>query len=141
MGTVLLAEYSLKFHKRSFKDGSGKCDICIGGPGVYLAIYEVAKSERSTLDRVEGLGYGYNRHEIQLDEFGVCSTYIAAPEAVDETLLPLDWYREYVIIGARFHRFADSYIASIESLRAARDSDSDRAAREWMHVEEIRNDG
>ena len=60
VGTCLFPRYDLKFHKVSKKDGSGKCNAVPGEKGIYLAIFEIDESERSILDRVEGLNNGYN---------------------------------------------------------------------------------
>lgn len=131
IGTSLLGGHSLKFHKRSSKDGSGKCNIPGGESGVYVAVFEILESERAILDQCEGLGYGYDCYEIQLDDFGACSTYIAAASAIDDSLLPMDWYKEYVLRGAHFHGFPREYVARIERLPAVADHDQVRAAREW----------
>ena len=137
IGTSLLLGYSLRFHKQSSIDGSGKCNILVGESGVYVAVFEIAESERSELDKWEGLGYGYDGHEVRLDEFGVCSTYIAAPSAIDDSLSPIDWYKEYVLRGARFHGFPNEYVVRLERLTTVTDSDEDRAAREWKLVQEL----
>lgn len=138
IGKSFLPEYSLRFHKRSTKDGSGKCNIHDGGPGIYLAIFEIDENERISLDRCEGLGYGYERQEIHLDEFGICSTYVASPGFIDESLAPFDWYKEYVVRGARFNSFPTAYISQLESTRAVPDSDDDRSNKEWKFINDLR---
>lgn len=130
----MLPGYSLKFHKRGKIDGSGKCNIVAGGSGVHVAVFELAESDRETLDRCEGLGYGYDRHEIQVSGYGACSTYIAAGEAIDDTLAPMDWYKEYVLRGAQFHRFPVEYVSALESQTAVTDHDHVRGQKEWQFV-------
>jgi len=105
---------------------------------VYVAVFEIAESERADLDQCEGLGYGYDNREIRLDEFGVCSTYIAASNAIDDSLCPIDWYKEYVLRGARFHGFPNEYVARIECQTTVMDSDEYRAAREWKLIQDLR---
>jgi len=139
LGTCPLPGFSLKLHKRSSKDGSGKCNILVGETDVYVAVFEIAESERQQLDRCEGLSFGYDHHEIQLPGFGVCSTYIAAASAIDDSLRSLDWYKEYVIRGARFHRFPTEYLSALESLPTVPDTDESRAKREWRLVKELEN--
>lgn len=138
LGTCFLASYSLRFHKRGKDDGSGKCNIIAGDSGVFVAIFEIAEIERKELDRFEGLGYGYNRQEIQVPEYGPCSTYIADPGAIDETLRPLDWYKEYVLRGARFHGLPFDYVAALESVAADGDSDRLRSEREWEKISRLK---
>ncbi len=137
LGTGFLPGYCLKFHKLSDVDGTGKCNIVVGGPGVYLAIYDIATSERTQLDRIEGPGY--ERQEIQVHDFGICSTYIASKLSIVDALQPADWYREYVVKGARFHAFPHQYLLSLESQPTVADPDNDRSCREWQLLDELQN--
>lgn len=137
IGAGLLPGYCLRFHKRSSKDGSGKCNILAGGSGVHIAVFELAESDRSRLDQCEGVGYGYGRHTIEVDRFGACSTYIATENFIDDALTPMDWYKEYVLRGARFHGFPREYISALESQTAVADPDEDRARREWQSIEKL----
>lgn len=138
IGTSLLRGYELRFNKRSWLDGSAKCSITSGECGVHLAIFEIPDSERAFLDRCEGVGCGYDRCELDLDGFGACSSYVAAPVAEENTLRPTDWYKEMVVLGCRYNRFPEEYIASIERIPAIPDLDAERAAREWRLVEQLR---
>ena len=137
LGTGFLPDYCLKFHKLSDVDGTGKCNIVVGGPGVYLAIYNIATSERAQLDRIEGPGYEHQ--EIHVNDFGVCSTYIASSHSIVDSLQPADWYREYVVKGARFHAFPRQYLLSLESQSSIKDPDIDRSCREWQLVDELQH--
>jgi hypothetical protein len=137
LGTEFLPGHRLTFHKRSSIDGSGKCSIFEGGSGVYVAIYEIAEAERALLDACEGVGVGYNRHDVCLHEFGACSTYVARLSAIDESLRPTDWYKEYVLRGARYHRFPNAYVEDIERQVVIADSDDNRAAAEWALVQQL----
>lgn len=138
VGTGLIPDHGLKFHKVGKIDGSGKCNIIAGGPGVYVAIFELVETDRSELDGHEGLGFGYDHHTIQVDGCGACSTYIATADAIDDALVPTDWYKEYVLRGARFHRFPPAYISALESQPSVVDSDKDRAQREWKLIENLK---
>ena len=138
LGTGCLQDHTLKFHKRSSNDGSGKCNVSAGGPGVLIAVYELAEADRPVLDRIEGTGYGYDSREIELDGFGPCSIYVATPDVIDETACPFDWYRAYVLHGARFHEFPADYITPLENLHAIQDTDAERAAAEWAQIEKMR---
>ena len=120
-------------------DGSGKCNINFGGSGVHLAIFEIAASEKDALDRCEGLGKGYDELAIQDPSFGSCLTYVANPGAIDETLQPIDWYREMVLLGCKWNGFPDEYSQTIESIQAIEDSVEQRSHEQWKIVEELRS--
>ena len=137
VGTGFLADWSLHFHKRS-KDESGKCSILSGNDGVYFAIFEISGNEKLALDRIEGVGSGYDAASLYIPPFGDCATYIAQTSHIDETLQPYDWYRELVLAGARFHGFPEDYIARIASVPAIRDPVVERGAEQWELIESIR---
>ena len=139
IGTCVLSGYDLKFHKISTKDGSGKCSVAAGQQGVYLAIFEIDDAERSDLDRVEGLHYGYNQISFDTTEFGRCDSYIADSGSINDSLQPYDWYKEMVLIGCRANRFPVDYIERIEQVAAVADQNAKRAAENWGIVDELRS--
>ena len=96
-------------------------------------------SEKTKLDRIEGLGYGYQETIISVPGFGDCSAYEAEDHAIDETIQPVDWYREMVILGCRYHGFPVEYLHQIETIRAESDTDDERSRKQWELVELIRN--
>jgi hypothetical protein len=55
--------------------------------------------------------------------------YKATPDAIDETLIPYNWYRDLVLAGAREHGFSAEYIAHIESFAVEDDPDTEREKR------------
>ena len=64
---VGLMGWQLKFHKRG-QDISAKCNIIQTGKAgdvVYGVVYEMLESERSDLDKVEGLRRGYSLAQIK----------------------------------------------------------------------------
>ena len=138
LGTSVLPEYELRFNKIGRNDGSGKCNVVPGGTGVHLAIFKISESERSMLDKCEGLGKGYDHFEIDTEGFGLCSSYIAAPSVTDESLQPIDWYKEMVLLGVNFNQFPTEYCRNVELVSAVEDPDDARSIREWKHVEELR---
>lgn len=138
LGTSFLPGYGLSFNKLSWKDGSGKCNVVTGGSGVHLAIFRIAESERSLLDGFEGLGKGYDHFPIEAEGFGSCSSYIAAPDATDESLRPFDWYRQMVLLGCTFNQFPTAYCRRVELASAIEDLDKVRARREWRIVDALR---
>ena len=119
LGTEFLAGWSLHFHKRSDRDGSGKCNIRRFGDGIHLAIYEIKLAEKPALDRIEGLGIGYDEFAIDVPNFGSCSTYTARASHIDDNLVPFDWYKEMVVIGCHTHEFPDTYSSRIRAVSAS----------------------
>ena len=138
VGTCLLAKYELRFHKVSDVDGSGKCNVVPGKKGVYLAIFRIEESERSILDREEGLNYGYNATQFETEAFGRCSSYLADASAIDESAQPMDWYKEMVRLGCLVNGFSNTYVQRVESVAAIVDSDKERASQRWKIVEDMR---
>ena len=56
-----LVGHTLKFHKPSKKDGSGKCDAAYTGnseDNVLGALYSIQTNQLPELDRFEGRGHG-----------------------------------------------------------------------------------
>ncbi len=106
--------------------------------GVYLAIFEILEAERTILDRLEGLGSGYNSTDLDVDGFGTCASYVADRGAIDEFLPPLDWYKEMVFLGGVANQFPEFYIRDIEAVATTVDSNKKRAREQWKIVEELR---
>jgi len=140
IGTSILPSWQLRFSKRSDKDGTGKCTISRNGKGVYLAIFEIDLADKIKLDRCEGLGYGYNNLMFNDSIFGECVTYVADKSSIDESLTPVDWYKEYVLLGCQFNQFPNDYVERIRNVPSSEDSDEQRSRIEWGLVEKIRDD-
>ena len=139
LGSTHLDGYELRFNKVGWKDGSAKCNIVPSDERIYLAVFEILEAERVVLDRFEGLGSGYESVRIEIAGFGTCSTYIADQGAVDEGLLPMDWYREMVLLGCLANDFPRFYLRSIETVSITEDSNEKRAREQWKIVEELRD--
>ena len=140
LGTDFVGSWDLRFNKKSDIDGSAKCNIATGGDGLYVAVYEIDLSEKSRLDRIEGLGYGYQETTICVPGYGDCWIYQAEEHAIDESLQPVDWYKEMVMSGCRYHGFPVDYLSQIEAVQAYSDRDEKRRRDEWKLVELLRND-
>lgn len=141
IGIATLHGYALKWHKRSRKDGSGKCDIVrVDTPEAFVhgVLYEIDTSEKAALDREEGAGKGYEETAVDVLFNGVerrATTYQATD--TDETLRPLSWYRELVIAGAREHCLPEDYIALIETVDTIEDTDHERHDKNMRLIEGI----
>jgi gamma-glutamylcyclotransferase (GGCT)/AIG2-like uncharacterized protein YtfP len=135
VGTGILRQHELRFHKLSSVDGSAKCDAMRterSGSKVYGVLYRIAAEDRATLDRIEGLGLGYE-HEtvtIEVDDGGEQQAFCYFATAIDPCLKPFDWYREHVLHGARENALPEAYVRAIEAVATVMDGDLDRRRRE-----------
>lgn len=128
-----LEGYRLAFHKVGM-DGSAKCDACrTGDPAhtVYGVVFTIDAAEKHFLDKAEGLGNGYEEVRIPVGKvnggnFIEAFTYTATH--IDPLRKPFDWYREFVLHGARENGLPATYIAQIEAIAAIADDDESRAA-------------
>jgi gamma-glutamylcyclotransferase len=132
IGTGCWPGHRLAFHKIG-QDGSAKCDAPVApqpSDRVHGAIYELADADLERLDRIEGVGTGYDRELVALDgDVGplTANVYLARQEWVDPGLRPFDWYQLLVLAGAEYHSFPDSYLAAISAVSAIPDPDRGRA--------------
>jgi hypothetical protein len=133
MATSFLPNWSLHFHKRS-NDGSGKCNILAGSGGIHVAVFDISAEDKLALDRIEGLGRGYSETLLSIPDIGDCVTYVAQDSHIDGSLVPYDWYKELVMMGARVHGFPDDYLSRISSMQAIDDPDPDRRVNRWETV-------
>ena len=135
IGCAKVIGWSLSFDKRG-KDGSGKCSIRLSGDSfLYVAVYNMAPKEKASLDRVEGLGYGYNEHTLPVPGYGDCYTYIGTH--LDEKLSPYDWYRDLVMAGCVFLGFPSRYTESIAEVPCVVDPHQTRAEKNRSLVAEL----
>jgi gamma-glutamylcyclotransferase len=133
VGTTSVQGRGLRFHKRS-NDGSGKCNIVVAPESIYLAVYELNISEKQGLDRIEGLGRGYEEQQLEVAEFGRCFAYVASQESVDESLVPYSWYKKLVLLGCEYHGVPETYVHAIRNVAETGDSDGERHAKNMALV-------
>lgn len=135
VGTVRLPGYRLAFHKRGM-DGSAKCDLELtdeSGSLAYGAVYSVAAPDIERLDKLEDLGTGYFKERVTLRVNGVALSafvYFASQTHIAPDLLPFDWYRGFVLAGARGHGFPKEYVEQIAAV--PHQADPDEARRREM---------
>ncbi len=133
-----LPGHRLAFHKVG-DDGSGKCDAwSTGNPAdqVCGVVFDIAAVEKAILDRIEGLGVGYEEESVGLltTGHGVLQAFTYRALRVDPALRPYHWYKEHVLVGAREHRLPDAYVQQIELVSAIDDPDEVRSTREnWIY--------
>jgi gamma-glutamylcyclotransferase (GGCT)/AIG2-like uncharacterized protein YtfP len=131
LGIGHLKGHALKWHKAG-RDGSGKCDVeHTGHDGhvVWGVLYTLARAEKPALDTAEGLGLGYTEKcagIITGDRTIEAWLYVAT--AIDPSLTPYDWYKAFVLAGAREHGLPQDYVAALDAVAATPDEDEARAA-------------
>lgn len=134
IATGLLKSHSLRFHKFG-QDGSAKCDaLQTGDPEHYVigVLFEIDRQDKTSLDRVEGLGQGYAQKDVCIElpggETVAAFTYYATHTAPG--LQPYSWYLEHVLRGARQNTLPGEYIRMIEAVVALTDPDPARHEQE-----------
>lgn len=124
--------HQLRFHKRS-NDGSAKCDAYhTKDPNDVLhgVVYHISAAQQVLLDSCEGKGYW--KHEIPVrvnSERLAAYMYVADPDFVDPDLVPYDWYKQFVIAGAKEFALPAHYVHAIAKVPALPDPDSERHLR------------
>ena len=130
LGIATLDDYNLVWHKKS-KDGSTKCSIVKGNDKdeVYGVLYEFDPSQKSALDKAEGLGYGYEEADVEVLYKGkniTAKTYYATD--IIEKILPYKWYKAFVIAGARSNKLPEDYLEELIKYPAIVDPNKDRSS-------------
>lgn len=131
VGVVEMPGYQLAFHKRSI-DGSGKCLIYTEQGEhhkMYGVLYEFDASEKGELDKLEGKGKGYIDQAVNFslnDKPYTPYTYVAQTTHIDASLDPFHWYKDLVLMGARYHGLPADYVASIAATPSKPDFDIKR---------------
>ena len=129
LGMAKLFGYELKWHKRS-QDESGKCDVVQAKDQkqiVYGVLFEITASEKSELDKSEGLGNGYEEKQVQVVFEGKPRTVtLYAATNTDPSLKPYTWYKAFVVAGAKENKLPDEYICQLEAVEATQDSNRER---------------
>ncbi len=133
VSVATLVAHRLRFHKVG-TDGSGKGDAEETGnsdDAVIGVVHEISDEEKPILDRIEGLGSGYDLKQVEvITSKGKLTCLMYAATKVDSALRPYHWYKEHVLIGASENRLPSEYIARIETVEAMDDPDTSRTELE-----------
>ena len=133
LGIGVLACHALAFHKVSSKDGSGKCDIVpSASKTVYGVLFRLAEPELPQLDAHEGVGEGYERRRVSVqdDSRRQVRAWTDIATRIDPRVHPDTWYKRHVLEGAREARLPLAYVQRIEAAAAVDDPDTARVSRE-----------
>ena len=119
-------------------DGSSKANIIktdVPAEFVWGVLFSIDSSEKTLLDKAEGLGKGYNEGTLTFfDETNnsyVAQIYIADSSSIDTTLLPYDWYKEFIVSGAIQNKLPAEYILQLQSIACIRDHDEARRIKNY----------
>jgi len=132
----------LAFHKRS-NDGSGKC-LFYTEQGeeqmMYGALYDFDAADKARLDKAEGLGQGYEEKLMQFSLKGTTYTpyaYTVQHSHIDAKLVPYEWYKRFVLAGARHHNLPMKYVQQIEAVLAKPDPVPERALQQHRIADQL----
>ena len=132
VGIGYITGYRLTFDKVSRKDGSGKCDAEWTGnvaDRVYGVLYSVDKSEKTRLDKAEGLNDGYKQRSVPVvTAHGEKDAVMYFATSKDPSLQPYHWYKALVIAGAVEHGLPFGYIELLRTVGSTQDQDLVRRA-------------
>lgn len=135
-GTYCLQGYELQFNKKG-RDGSAKANIIqTGNTGdhVWGVVHKLHLENRQVLDRIEGLGNGYDHHSLAMNLNGY-SLEVLAYMATDPRYVgddePFCWYHQYVLQGALENGFPDYYVEKIRRRTFRNDPDRTRSDEHW----------
>ena len=138
LGVATLPGHVLRFHKRSKKDQSGKCNALATDDDdsvVIGVLFSFDPAERGKLDAYEGAGKGYDAAVVTvINHKGrrrKVLTYLASPDAIDDRLKPCSWYKDHVLAGCKEHDLPPGYVGEyIEAVEAVEDPDRERDKKE-----------
>jgi gamma-glutamylcyclotransferase (GGCT)/AIG2-like uncharacterized protein YtfP len=130
IGTGALKGHVLRWHKVG-RDESGKCDAFMTGNEndvVHGVIYEIAQSDKPSLDAAEGLGEGYDEKEVEIHTpEGIVRAHVYYATHFDPDMVPFDWYKAFVVAGARQHALPAGYIERLAAVSSIPDADAARS--------------
>ncbi len=95
-------------------------------------VYEMDVGHKAWLDRVEGLGQGYDELSVAASSGPITHDlflYVADARYIDDSLSPYSWYKALVAAGARLHGLPSQYIDRIERVTAIDHHDFERAGK------------
>jgi hypothetical protein len=94
---------------------------------VHGVIYEIAQSDKPSLDTAEGLGAGYDEKEVEVHTpDGIVRVHLYYATHIDPAMVPFDWYKAFVVAGARQHALPAGYIERLMAVRSIPDADPAR---------------
>lgn len=131
IGICQLAGHALCWDKRSWWDGSGKCDAeasIRNDDVVWGVLFELDPLDKPALDIAEGVGAGYFEKTVNvLTVAGLVTAITYCATDKDASLRPYHWYKALVIAGAREHGLPARYRSGLERVVTVSDPGTARA--------------
>ncbi len=130
----VLSDYRLRFNMLSKKDGSGKANaVWEVGSVLWGVLYSIPDGDLPTLDIGED---GYRRIEKEVHSgkasLGLAWVYVAKTQAAG-TIRPYEWYKRFLVDGAREHGLPTDTLEVLEAIEAERDPDAERDRNRRTH--------
>ena len=128
LGMGRLPQHRLSFNKPG-GDNSGKCGIEVvdTAESVIGVLYKMSLEDKLKLDRIEGEGHDYFEEEIVVhSESGPVDCFTYFPTHLDSEKPPWDWYKCFVLEGAKQNNFPPRYVEMIDAVEAVKDPDEKR---------------
>jgi cation transport regulator ChaC len=132
--------YKFFINKYSHNDKSGKANIVFTNnidDKVFGVIFDIDQSEKEKLDIDEG-GYAPVSLEIETSDRETLTAFLYIAKKNVEELNPYDWYKEFIIRGAKLYRLPEKYVKNTLEMvcQAIPDVKEERSREKWMFIEE-----
>ncbi len=125
IGTAKLNGYSFSYNKKS-KDGSTKANIIkTDNDLVFGVVFEITTPQKYELDKFEG--NGYKDKEVLVEYLDGSKENVLCYIATDNEYLSTegtpsyDWYKEFIMQGAKEHSLPEDYISFLDSFKSIKD--------------------
>lgn len=122
-------------------DESAKCNVELSGQArdtVHGVLFVLDASRLAQLHAAEGPAYDFLELEIGHEQGSVTAAiYRGRADWLDPNLVPLDWYRDFVLAGAREHGLPADWIDWLAGVQVQPDDDPQRAAENRRILNEI----
>lgn len=115
-GRAKLYDRRLVFNKAS-NDGSTKANIEYSpGDVVWGVLYELDEKDLQKVDAAEG---GYKRIEVEviIDSGDTVKAFSYVSTNIMTGCIPLDWYIDYILAGAKEHGLPQQYINELQRIQ------------------------
>lgn len=131
VGAAWLDGHTLHWHLLG-NDGSGKCNVVAterAADRVHGVLFELDASRLERLHAAEGPAYHFLELPVgTADGERIAAIYRGRDNWLDESLVAYDWYRDFVVHGAREHGLPAHWIDGLARTPVQTDDNTARAA-------------
>lgn len=122
-------------------DGSAKCNVVLTEQPqdvVHGVLFELDATRLDQLHAAEGPAYEFLELEVGHEQGSVIAAiYRGWPELLETGAVPMDWYRDFVLAGAREHGLPADWVDWLASVQVQPDDNPQRAAKNRQILNEI----